>query len=72
MFTLALVVWWAITGAHPYIIPGTSTDKNLFEDRRIPFDGPRPLGALLEAALVAEVEHRIELEALKAGFIALL
>ena len=58
VFTVALLVWWGVTGVHPYMIPGADYERNELEDRRVPFDGPVPLGKLLERALVADRDTR--------------
>jgi hypothetical protein len=66
VFIVALLIWWALTGIHPYVIPGTDTERNELDDRRLPFDGPAPLGDLLERALVADRATRIGLDRFRA------
>ena len=71
VFTVALLVWWALTGVQPYVIDSTDHERNELEDRRIPFDGPLPLGKLLERALVADRDARISLDEFRDGLAAL-
>ena len=68
VFTVALLVWWAVAGAQPYVIAGTDPEANAFHDRRVPFDGPPALGAILDRGLVADPDGRISLEELRAAF----
>lgn len=68
VFTIGLLVWWAATGIHPYVVRGTDTMQNQLDDRRLPFDGAPELGQLLERALVADPDARITLEALEDAF----
>ena len=41
VFTVALLVWWAVAGATPMTSPARTPKRTLFHDRRVPFDGPR-------------------------------
>jgi hypothetical protein len=68
VFTVALLVWWAVAGAQPYVIAGTDAEANAFNDRRVPFDGPAVLGAILDRALVADPDRRIGLDELRTAF----
>jgi hypothetical protein len=68
VFTVALLVWWAVAGAQPYDIAGTDPEANAFEDRRVPFDGSPALGAILDRALVADPDRRIGLDKLRTAF----
>lgn len=72
VFTVALLLWWVVTGVHPYVIPGTSTDRNEYEDNRLPFDGAAPLGHVLERALVADPARRTDLDELRSSLARLL
>lgn len=72
LFTLALIVWYAVTGNHPYDIPQTNMDRNLWEDKRLSFDGPEALGHVLESALVADPASRISIDGFRAALEALL
>lgn len=65
VFTVALLVWWAVAGAQPYVIAGTDAESNAFNDRRLPFDGPPAMGAILDRALVADPDRRIDLAELR-------
>ena len=67
VFTVALLIWWSVTGVHAYAVPGDSVENNAFFDRRLPFDGPPSLGNVLERALVSDPAKRIDLEQLRAG-----
>ena len=67
VFTVALLIWWSVTGIDPYAIPGDSVENNAFYDRRLPFDGPPSLGSVLERALVSDPAKRIDLEQLRAA-----
>jgi hypothetical protein len=62
LFTVAMILWYVSTGAHPYRIPGTDLDQNVWTDRRVPFVGPQALGATLESALIAEPGNRISID----------
>ena len=68
VFTVALLVWWAVAGAQPYVIAGTDPESNAFNDRRVPFGGPPALGAILDRALVADPDKRIGLDELRTAF----
>jgi hypothetical protein len=68
VFTIALLVWWAVAGVQPYVIAGTDAEANAFNDRRVSFDGPPALGAILERALVGDPARRIDLDELRAAF----
>ena len=68
VFTVALLVWWAVAGAQPYVIAGTDPEVNAFNDRRVPFDGPPALGTILDRALVADPDRRIGLDELRTAF----
>jgi hypothetical protein len=68
VFTVALLVWWAVAGAQPYDIAGTDPESNAFNDRRVPFDGSAELGAILDRALVADPDKRIGLDELRSAF----
>jgi len=72
LFVVALLIWYAVTGIHPYVIPDTNMRSNQWEDKRLPFDGPQPLGQLLERALVADPALRISVADFKSGLAALL
>jgi hypothetical protein len=62
LFTVAMILWFASTGVHPYAIAGTSVEDNVWEDRRVEFVGPEPLGDVLRAALVADPDARIAID----------
>lgn len=68
VFTIALLVWWAVAGVQPYIIAGTDPEANAFDDRRLPFDGPPALGVILDRALVGDPTKRISIDELRAAF----
>ena len=71
VFTVALLLWWVVTGVHPYVIRGTDTDRNEWEDHRLPFDGAAPLGHVLERALVADPAARSDLDELRSSLVRL-
>jgi hypothetical protein len=71
VFTVALLVWWAVAGAQPYVIAGTDPEANAFNDRRVPFDGSAALGAILDQVLVADPDRRIGLDDLRTAFATL-
>jgi hypothetical protein len=66
LFTVSMILWYSFTCVHPYVIAGTNVDQNVWSDRRVPFMGPEALGSILQAALVADVENRISVEAFRA------
>ena len=72
LFTVALLVWYAVTGIHPFDVPGSSTDSNIWAGNRHPYDGPAALGPILDRALVAERTERCSVDEFKAALAALL
>jgi hypothetical protein len=62
VFTIATILWYAFTGAHPYVVPGGDVTQNVWIDRRAPFAGPQALGQLLEGALIAEPSNRVSVD----------
>lgn len=72
VFTVALLVWWAVCAVQPYYLPGTDYERNEFEDRRALFPGPEALGAILARALVCDRRNRIELVQFRDELAALL
>lgn len=64
-------MWWAVARVHPYVIPGTDTEVNACEDRRVAFGGPESLGELLAKALIADPAARLELSELQDGLSSL-
>jgi hypothetical protein len=62
LFTIAMILWYAFTGAHPYLVPGTELSQNIWADRRVPFVGSKALGDILESALIAEPGNRISID----------
>jgi hypothetical protein len=71
LFTVAMILWYAMTGQHPYVIPKTDTCDNEYYDKRIAFEGPKPIGAILESALVSDPASRIQVDAFKAALLEL-
>lgn len=67
VFTVALLVWWAVAGVQPYYIAGTDPEANAFDDRRIAFDGSPALAGILGGALQGEPTKRVGLDALRAA-----
>ena len=61
LFTVAMILWFALLGEHPYKLPDRpSIDDNIWEDRRRPFTGPPELGRLFDRVLVADIDKRMK------------
>lgn len=61
VFTVALLVWWAVCGVQPYYQLGSDYERNELEERRGPFAGPEALEGVLARALRGDWRDRIEL-----------
>lgn len=72
LFVVALLIWYAVTGIHPYVIPNSDMRVNQWHDTRLPFEGPAALGELLERALIADLALRISVVDFRAGLEKLL
>jgi hypothetical protein len=72
LFTIALLIWYAVTGRHPYEISGTDIENNECHDIRIPFEGPPALGTTLERALLADRRSRISISEFRDSLCVLL
>jgi hypothetical protein len=62
LFTVAMILWYAFTGTHPYLTPGTDLERNIWTDHRVPFVGPQVLGDVLESSLIAEPDSRVSID----------
>jgi len=71
LFTVALTLWFATTGVHPYSVAGDAIENNIWKDRRLAFTGDGDLGELLEQVLVADPQRRLGVAAFRAGLVAL-
>ena len=71
LFTVALLLWFASTQTHPYVVQGHAVYNNIWNDRRLPFPGAAGLGKVLEAALVADPAGRIGVDAFRAALLEL-
>jgi len=59
LFSIALTLWAAFTGAHPYRVSAGDVDEGvMLADDRGPFPGPAELGRILESILVADPARR--------------
>lgn len=58
LFVVALNLWIAHTGIHPYQLPGDTIENHMSNDRRSTFPFASRLGTLLERVLVADAAKR--------------
>jgi hypothetical protein len=71
LFTVGMILWFALLGEHPYDVKGDSVTNNTWSGRRRPFTGPEELGVLLDMVLMADAEKRLSPDELRERLVRL-
>ena len=72
LFTVALLIWFALLGEHAYDLPEhPDIHNNIWEDVRRPVTGPPELGRILEAVLMSDFEKRMKTDEFRSELVKL-